>query len=92
MKRVMNVVETDVDGLEKLLGEYVQLWCLNYIYAGKLIGVNEKNVCLAESVVVYETGKMTEKGWKFAESTGLDELFVQVACIESYGLAPTMVQ
>ena len=57
MKRLVNVVETETDGLEKLMGEYVQVWCLNYIYAGKLIGVNDKNVCLADSVVVYETGR-----------------------------------
>lgn len=91
MKRVLNVVETESDGLEKMLGEMVQIWCVNYIYAGRLIGVNTDSVCLAESVVVYETGKMTDKGWKFAESTGLDELFIKTAAIESYGLAPCMV-
>jgi hypothetical protein len=90
MKRLVNVIDIDEDGLESLLGEYVQLWCMNYIYAGRLIGVNQDAVCLAESVVVYETGRMTDKGWKLAESTGLNELFIRIPAIESYGLAPSM--
>ena len=61
------VIEVKGDGLESLLGEHVQLWCLNYIYSGKLVGVNTNDVVLTEAVVVYETGKMTDKQFKFAE-------------------------
>jgi hypothetical protein len=92
MKRVMNVVETNVDGLEKLLGEYVELYCLNYIYCGRLIGVNEADVCLAECQIVYETGKLSDHtGYKSAEPFDQEERFVQKAHIESYGLAPKLV-
>lgn len=92
MKRLVNVVESEGDGLESLLGEYVQLWCLNYIYSGKLVGVNTHDVCLTEAVVVYETGKMTDKQFKFAEPIAADELFVRTSAIESYSLAPQLVK
>ena len=84
-------VEVQGDGLESLLGEMVQLWCLNYIYSGKLIGVNTNDVVLEDAVVVYETGKMTDKQFKFAEPVASKELFVRTAVIESYSLAPQMV-
>lgn len=92
MKRIVEVVETKNDGLESLLGQYVQLWCLNYIYSGKLVGVNQHDVVLVEAVVVYETGKMTNKQFKFAEPVASGELFVRTAAIESYTLAPQLVQ
>jgi hypothetical protein len=89
MKRIVEMSEAD--GLEKLLGENVQLWCLNYIYAGRLVGVNKSDVVLEDPHVVYETGKLNEKGFKFQEPCGVDELFVRIACIESYSLAPQLV-
>lgn len=92
MKRIVNVVETEGDGLQSLLGEFVQLWCLNYIYSGKLVGVNEHDVVLAEAVVVYETGKLTDKQFKFAEPVAADELFIRTAAIESYSRAPQLVK
>jgi hypothetical protein len=92
MKRIVNVVETEGDGLESLLGEFVQLWCLNYIYAGKLLGVNTDSVVLGDAVVVYETGKLGDKQFKIAESAGVSELFVRIPAIESYALAPQLVK
>jgi len=93
MKRILDVVETDNDGLEKLLGEYVELYCLNYIYSGRLVGVNEMDVCLAECCIVYETGKLDDHaGYKFAESFNQEERFVQKSHIESYGLAPKLIK
>lgn len=85
-------VEVQGDGLESLLGEMVQLWCLNYIYSGKLVGVNTNDVVLENAVVVYETGKMTDKQFKFAEPVASKELFVRTAVIESYSLAPQLVK
>lgn len=93
MKRIVNIVETKKDGLEKLLGEYVELWCLNYIYAGLLIGVNETNVCLAEARVVYETGKLDDHSqYKFAEMFDQEEWFVQISHIESFGPAAKLIK
>ena len=91
MKRIVTE-ETAVDGLEKLLGEYVELYCLNYIYCGRLIGVNDFDVCLAECQIVYETGALSDHdGYKFSESFNQAERFVQKTHIESYGLAPKLV-
>jgi len=92
MRRVVNTVETEVDGLDKLLGEFVELYCLNYIYAGRLIGVNDDNVCLSECKIVYETGKLDDHtAYKFAESFNQEERFVQKSHIESFGLAPKLI-
>ena len=91
MKRLVNVVDVEKDGLESLLGQYIQVWCLNYIYAGKLIGVNTHDVVLAEAVVVYETGKLGDKQFKLAESAGVEELFIRTSAIESYALALQLI-
>ena len=89
MRRIVEV--TSGDGLDKLLGKYVQLWCVNYIYAGKLVGVNQDDCVLSDPHIVYETGKMTDGGFKLAESCGVEELFIRLSAVESYSLAPQMV-
>jgi hypothetical protein len=40
------VEEINGEGLDKLLGERVTLFCMNYIYTGKLSGVNSTCVLL----------------------------------------------
>ena len=86
MKRLVNVTEVEGDGLVKLLGEQVQVWCLNYIYTGKLTGVNERDLCLEDASIVYETGKLTDKGFKDAQSVGVKEWFVRLDVVEAYAL------
>ena len=44
MKKLVNVVEVEGEGLVSLLGENVILFCMNYFYAGKLAGVNSDTV------------------------------------------------
>ena len=73
------------EGLEKLLGETVTLFCLNYIYTGKLIGVNAVCVLLSEPKIVYETGPFTEARWKDAQALPHD-LYVMIGAIESFGI------
>lgn len=82
MKTLVQVVESE--GLDGLLGESVVLWCMNYIYAGKLVGVNETCVKLTEAVVVYETGPLTSKTWKDAQPLPSD-WYVMLSSIESFG-------
>lgn len=89
MKRIIET--TEADGMEKLLGEYVQVWCVNYIYAGRLVGVNKEDCVLADPQIVYETGRLTDKQFKMAEPCGVSELFIRTAAIESYALAPQLV-
>lgn len=92
MKRIVNVIESSGDGLEKLLGECVQVWCVNYIYAGRLVGVNTNDIVLEEAGVVYQTGKLGGKSFEVFEPCGVDELFIRTSAIESYSLAPQLVK
>ena len=86
MKKIVTVTEVEGEGLEALLGQNVVLICLNYIYAGKLEGVNTTCVMLSDAKIVYETGTWTDAKWKDAQSfPGV--LYVQTRCIESFGAA-----
>jgi len=79
------VEEVSGEGLESLLGERVTLFCLNYIYTGKLIGVNDSCVKLSEAAIVYETGELTKAEWSDAQELPND-WYVQTSAIESFGL------
>lgn len=83
MKKLVNVQEVEGEGLISLLGEKVMLFCLNYIYAGKLAGVNEKDVLLEEASIVYETGELKAKKFTDAQETP-GPLYVRTSAIESY--------
>ena len=85
MKKIIET--TDDEGLLALLGEHVTLMCLNYIYTGKLTGVNAACVKLAEAKIVYETGSWNEKGFKDAQALPEGIWYVQLGCIESFGPA-----
>ena len=79
------VEEVSGEGLEKLLGETVTVFCMNYIYTGKLLGVNASCVLLGEAQIVYETGALNTKTWKDAQALP-GEWYVNTASIESFGL------
>lgn len=83
MKKLVELV--DGEGLEKLMGERVTLFCINYIYSGKLMGVNEKCVLLTEASIVYETGALNTKDWSDAQKLPND-WYVAMNCIESFGV------
>ena len=53
MKKVVSVTEVEGEGLVKLLGEKITIFCLNYIYTGILEGVNETCVLLKDPAIVY---------------------------------------
>ena len=79
------VKEVDTEGLDGLLGQTVTLFCGVYIYTGKLVGVNDTCVKLSDAKIVYETGELTTKTWKDAQSLPAD-WYVQTAAIESCGV------
>ena len=79
------VEEISGEGLDKLLGERVTLFCLNYIYTGKLMGVNTSCVLLEDAAIVYETGELTDTKWKDAQKLP-NAWYVQTCCIESFGV------
>lgn len=82
MRKIVD--EVAGEGLEKLLGERVTLFCLNYIYTGTLQGVNASCVLLKDPAIVYETGPFSDPKWKDAQPLPSD-LYVMLACIESFG-------
>ena len=86
MKKLVTVQEVEGEGLASLLGEKVVLFCMNYIYAGTLTGVNTTDVLLENASIVYETGELTAKTWKDAQALPFP-LYVKTAAIESYGKA-----
>lgn len=73
------------NGLETLVGKRVTLFCVNYIYTGKLIGVNDSLVILTDPAIVFETGPLGSKKWKDAQNLPKD-WYVQRNSIESFGV------
>ena len=79
------LVETNnKEGLHALMGKRVMIWCCRYIYAGKLIGVNEQDIKLTECGIVYETGPLNETGFSDYQELPNDQ-YIRTASIESYG-------
>ena len=85
MQKLVNVVEVQGEGLIKLMGENVTLFCMNYIYTGKLVGVNETCVLLETARIVYETGDLSSGAWKDAQALP-GCWYVQTGAIESFGI------
>lgn len=83
MKKIITEVENE--GLVKLLGERITVFCANYIYTGVLAGVNESCVLLEDAAIVYETGPLTDKTWKDVQKLPR-AWYVQCAFIESFGI------
>lgn len=72
--------------MEDLIGKKVMLFCLNYIYAGKLVGVNEENVQLEDAFIVYETGELDAKSFKDAQRLPAT-WHIKTSCVESFGIS-----
>jgi len=83
MKKLVNVQEVDGEGLVGLMGERVTLFCLNYIYTGKLTGVNDNCVKLEDAAIVYETGPLNTTEWKDAQQLP-NPVYVMLRCVESF--------
>ena len=83
MKKIVD--EVAGEGLEKLLGERITIFAINYIYTGLLSGVNETCVLLKDASIVYETGDLSTGLWKDAQKLPHD-WYVQTSAIESFGI------
>ena len=83
MKKLVNVTEVEGEGLVSLLGEKVMVFCVNYIYAGTLAGVNKDDILLEDASIVYETGDLCAD--KFQDAQKLPApVYLRTSCIESY--------
>jgi len=85
MKKSIQVVEVEDEGFLALMDEVITIFSLNYIYTGKLVGVNDTCVLLEDPSIVYETGSFDTKGWEDSQKLP-NQLYVQVNCIESFGI------
>lgn len=85
MKKLVKVEEVDGEGLISLMGEDVTFFCLGYIYAGKLIGVNATFVKLENAHVVYATGAFSTKSYDDSQKLP-HEWYIQISAIESFGI------
>lgn len=79
------VDEVKGEGLEKLLGEIVTVYCASYIYSGKLTGVNDFCIKLSDCRIVYETGAHDTGDWATAEKMPGD-WYVTLSSMESFGI------
>jgi len=84
MKKLVDVEEVEGEGLTSLLEENVLLFCLNYIYNGKLSGVTGDSVLLEDPSIVYETGAFNNTTFKDKQSLPF-QLYVHKSAIESFG-------
>ena len=84
MKKLVTEIENE--GFEKLMGETVTLFCMNYFYNGKLVGVNDTQVLLQDPKIVYETGEWSKETWQDVQVMGIDELYVRISAVESYAV------
>ena len=79
------IVEVSDEGLEGLLGDQVTLFCMNYFYTGKLVGVNATCVRLDGPKIVYDTGEWSNKEWSDAQSLP-GSIYIQCSSIEAFGV------
>ena len=79
------VEQREGEGLESLMGLEVTIFCLNYIYAGKIVGVNDTCIKLENPKIVYETGEFTDKRWKDAQPLPHKYFYIATQAIESFG-------
>ena len=82
------LVETvEKEGFEALLGQNAEVFCGIYIYAGKLVGVNQTCIKLANPHLVYETGPFLDKKYKDAQPMGREFHYITTGFIESFGVS-----
>jgi hypothetical protein len=79
----VKVQEVEGEGFLALIDSVITIFCANYIYTGKLVGVNDECVKLSNAKIVYETGDFKEKNWQDAQDLPND-LYVQKNLIESF--------
>ena len=84
MKSVtQKVVEVEGEGFLALMDQRITVFCMNYIYTGKLAGVNATCILLEDASIVYETGPLDDKTWRDAQKLPAP-IYVQLSSIEMF--------
>lgn len=86
MKKLVEVQEIENEGLIKLMGKRVTFFCMNYIYTGVLLGVNEDCVLLGDPAIVYETGDFKNKEYSDEQKINMKEGYLQKTSFEFFGV------
>jgi hypothetical protein len=87
MLQAKQLIDVENEGLVALLESEVVLFCANYVYTGKLVGVNDTCLKLENPAIVYETGEYTGGySWKDAQRLPVKHQYVMLSAIESFGL------
>ncbi len=77
------LVDSKNEGLLSLIGKKVRVFCMNYIYVGKLVGVNTRDIKLEDAFIVYETGELSAAVDKDAQKL-TNALYIRLNSVESY--------
>ena len=85
VKGKTKVTKVNVGGLLGLVGQRVMLFCLNYIYEGRLDGQDGGVVELSDAHIVYETGAFGAKGYADSQKLHTDKWYVSLSSVESFG-------
>lgn len=83
LAKPVEVIEVENEGAISLLGEYVEIRCGNYHYAGKLVGVNDLCVELEEAHTIFSSGAYTTKKYDDVQPHVESKLLVYFNFIES---------
>ena len=79
------VIDSDsMKEFEDAFGQEVCLFGVVYIYAGKLVGVNDTHVVLRDAGIVYETGPFTDNKWRDFQKLPAKEVKVRKSAVESW--------
>jgi hypothetical protein len=71
------------EALSRLTGEYVWVWCVNYVYAGQIVDVSATDVLLHDATIVLESGDFKDKHFKEFENIPVP-VHVRTSSIESF--------
>lgn len=81
------IIDNDLENIiDSYMGGVVTIFACRYIYTGKLIKIDEKNLVLENCKIVYETGDFADNKWIDAQSLGTKEWAIALQSIESFGI------
>lgn len=87
MKKIIQVVEEENEGLVSLLGKRVLIMSAGYFYEGELEGVNDTCIKLKDPKIVYSTGDWSDKAYSDVQPMHADSWYISIGLIESFGLS-----
>lgn len=72
---------------EKFIGSNVVVWCINYIYAGKLEEVGDLTIVLSNAHLIFDAGNLQGETFNQYEKIKAKEWRIFLGAVESFGCA-----